>query len=520
MFRLLLSLLIGLLPAVLFAQDLHIYFDAFRDSVYYVQNGKSVDRPSVRKGNSVVLHVTNYNNYLYDLAVQSEESLTTIAEGSTLDLDSLFGSTMGNPGELLFGTGGVMGAIPRLLGLSKGSGAGTTAAEAERQERVAEMEKQVSAFNAAKERLEILDENIAQTQAALQQAMEAQQIQDFVVDELERLRFNPQLEPRQIKKLSQEYMARIFGETDPNQLDLSKVLQKADAGGAFGKLRQDYEKNVQKYDKDVQVLKTTGLVLGDSRFNFPESNIDEFRKAAAKTIAVAEENFGAYQGNLKTVADRSADIRSLDVQTLTGLRTGYLVLMENDFSKTHRQAVTSDNLSLQLVLTPVDSTVISGVATKFVAPIELNVYGGLRINASLGLSFGQFFQRPQAYFVRDAVISSNKKDAFTPLLTSFVHFYSQGRGGASLGGSFGAGIPVGGSGGLESMAFFLGPCLVLGRQERIVLSAGLMGGKVEQLAEGYSVGDRFEPDPTLLKTETVYKLGYFMGLSFNLIGNR
>lgn len=520
MYRLFLILLTAFSTPVLVAQDLHIYYDAFRDSVFYQKNGLPVNQPAVRKGSHVVLHVINYNNYLYDVAVKTDESQTTIAEGSALDLKSMFGGAVSNPGELIFGSGGALGSIPALLGLSKGSGAAATAAEMDRQARIAELEKQVGAFNAAKERLEVLDENIAETQSAVKQALEAQQIQGFVVGELERLRFNPQLEPRQIKKLSQEYMTRIFGETDPNQLDLSKVLQKADAGAEFAKLREDYEKNVHQYGKNVDALKVTSAILDDTRFNFPESNIDVFRKEAVKTLSAAETNLGTYEGNLKTIADKAAGIKSLDVQQLADLRTMYLIVVDNDFSKTHRQEVTTDNMNLQVVLTPVDSINITGVATKYVAPFELNVYGGLHINASLGVSFAQFFDRPQGYFVRDGVISSNKKDAFTPLLTSFVHFYRQGRGAASFGGSFGLGIPLGGSGGLESVTFFLGPSLVLGRGERIVLSGGLMGGKIEQLGQGYAVGDTFDPDPALLQTEQVYRLGYFVGLSFNLLSNR
>jgi hypothetical protein len=66
------------------------------------------------------------------------------------------------------------------------------------------------------------------------------------------------------------------------------------------------------------------------------------------------------------------------------------------------------------------------------------------------------------------------------------------------------------------LQFFLGPSLIFGNSQRLVLSLGLMGGKVESLAKGFKVGDAFDPDNGDLPTKGKYNLGMFMGLSFNL----
>lgn len=522
MLKLLFVALGTLASFLLSAQDLHIYYDAFTDSVYYTQNGKPVDRPAVRKGANVVLHVNNYNNYLYNLEIKAQDTNIRIADGSVLDVSSLMndeGGSTGSPMSLLFGAGSPMGGMPGLAGLSSGSGAVMTKAEQERQQRIAEINTQVSLFNAAYERLGILAEDISTKQEEIQTMLEGQQVQTMVADELERLRFNPQLEPRQIKQLSQEYMERIFGVSDPKQLSLSTVLAKTDVKTEFDKLKTDYSGKVDKYTKDIGVLKATSAVLAGPQYDFPESNLSTFRSQAEKVIRTTEGNLSQYQANLNTITTKAAGISSLDVKKLAELRTTYLVVMDNDFSQTHRQPASSDEMNLNITLRPnIKDSAAVGVSTKALAPIAINVYGGLQINASLGLSFGQFFSRPQSYFVRDSIIRTSDKDAFTPFLTSFVHFYPQSRGSASLGGSFGVGIPLGGSSSLESISFFFGPSLVLGRSQRIVLSGGLMGGKVDQLSDGYAVGERFEVDANLLQTQSVYKLGYFLGISFNLLG--
>jgi len=140
------------------------------------------------------------------------------------------------------------------------------------------------------------------------------------------------------------------------------------------------------------------------------------------------------------------------------------------------------------------------------------------VNASIGVAFGQLFSQPQSFFVRDSSIRSEDKDSFFPIVTSFFHFYGQTAGNTAFGGSFGIGLPIVSSGGVQSASFFLGPSLIIGRGERIVVTSGIMGTRVERLAQGYEVGDRFISQANNVPTKTVYELGYFLGLSFNVLG--
>lgn len=522
-FEMLRSLL--LLPLVfaisgLCAQDLHVYYDAFTDSVYYQRGGKPVDRPVVRKGENVLFHITNYNNYLYHAAVKTEVGRVSVSEGSAFNLGQLIPGGSFNPAQLAFGDGSKAGGlgIPGIT-VPGGSGMGESPAEEKRREQIVEEMRGLEAN--IKETFEVLadlDVQMSDMNKEIQTALEAQQVQAFVATEIQNLRYNPQLAPRQIKHLSQEYMSRIFGEADPKKLDLSAVLEKTDAQGQMASLQQGYEKTTALYAGQVDKLKGWVAAIQDTKFDFIGNTISTFRTVSEKRLKTPEQNLDTYRQNAATLEAQLPEIKSLDLETLARLRTDYLIIQENDFSKTYRHTAEGDNLSLQLILTPIDSVKTPGASTKQVAPIQLNVYGGFQVNASLGLNFGQFFQRPKDYFVRDSLIRSSSKDAFTPYLTSSVHFYRQGRGAVSFGGSFGVGIPLGDGGGLESLAFFLGPSLVLGRAERIVFSAGILGGKVQHLGDGYSEGDLFEADASLLKTTPRYELGYFVGLSFNLLG--
>ena len=504
------------------AQDLHIYFNAFTDSVYYMQDGKPVSRPTVRQGANVVLHVENYNNYLYKVQVKNQDKSATLSSGSPLSaISGIMGREGKSPLDLIFGGGSSLGSIPGIVGLPNLSGFGASEAERERQVRMELLKKHLSVFDNALGKIDTRDQAIASLQAEMQTLFVSRQTQAFITQELERIRFNPEMDPGRIKGLAQEYATQLFGASDPQQITLSKVQAKADAGKKFLTLKREYETEVTQFAAQIDVAKGAYDLLSDPIFDFPGSNLGSIKQEGEEALQTAEQNLETYKTNIEAIDASSQDIQSSDFKELAELRSSYLALMDNSFSKTYRQPASGDRMELQVILTPIDSVNVPGAATQTLAPIEVSVYGGLRVNAGIGLGFGQFFRAPQAFFVRDSVIQSSGRDEFMPFLTSFIHFYSPSRSAATLGGSFGVGIPLGGSSGpsLESITFFLGPSLILGRSQRIVLSAGLMGGKVGKLSNGFNTGDRFELSPDFLQTESVYRLGYSLGLSFNLGGN-
>jgi len=53
---------------------------------------------------------------------------------------------------------------------------------------------------------------------------------------------------------------------------------------------------------------------------------------------------------------------------------------------------------------------MQGLRGRSLQAIELNTYGGMKVNASLGLSFTSFFDRPQAYSIRDSLIIGDAQD--------------------------------------------------------------------------------------------------------------
>jgi len=536
MVRLILSLLLALAAVVpqSLAQDLHVHYDAHRDSLYFLQNGKPVASPMVRKGNNVILHVSNYNNYLYDVEVKKPIATDAMAQRSAAGfLGGVAGGNF-NPLQLLLGTSGPFSGVSSLLkGLSGAfsnddassesgfvsAGQSNDIANKEQQARLAELKRHFSQFEAVWQNAEKKAQDISKVQKEMEAHLQMIQVQAFAAEELERIRHIQQIEPRQIKQLSQRYMKSIFGYDDPAQLGIGEIMEAANAGATLQLDQQRYASLMAQYAEEAMAVKLAGMVFSDPRYDFSGSNIFQLRSLADKAVKTTTDNINAYKANLQAIESALPAAAGLSAQQLAKIQTEYLILMQNDFSKTFRHTAEDDDMQLQMVFSPLDSAAETVVAVKTPEPVKINVYGGLQIKPAIGLGFGGFFQQPQNYFVRDSLILSSNRDAVTPYLSSFIHFYPKSRGETSLGGSLGVGVPLSGNdnaGLLDAVSFFVGPSVVLGRNRGVVLSFSLMGGKVNRLAEGFTTGDYFEGPTELLKTESVYRLGYALGVSFNL----
>lgn len=508
----------------LFAQDLHVYYDAYTDSTHYKINGRSVSKPHVKKGQQVVVHVENYNNYLYNLELQWQNRRAGYAEASGLSYAGQADGGGVNPLSLLLGGGSPLDVLSMMGGGGEpprlSSGFGFAEEAVSRPAIPVAAQQQLASFSKAVRAAESIAYELEAIELNAKNLLEAQQIQTFAAAELQRLCTNKQLPPTQIKALSGEYISRIFNEQDPKKINLGSVLQKSKPLEEYYTLKTSYAGGVADYAKEVSQMEAslnTLRILADMTEGGILTPVVE---EASTTFQSASENVATYTGNLKALDQQAGAMQGLGTRELADLRLQYLSIMENDFHKTFRHTVTEDELDFSLLFTPVDSFQTAGLTSKTVQPVALNVYGGLQINASIGLSFGQFFQQPQNYFVRDSVIRQSDKDTFTPYITSFVHFYPQSRRGASLGGSFGVGLPIGSGTSFDAITFFLGPSLIIGRQQRITLSGGLLGGKVAQLDGGYEVGDTFDLNSDFLPTSNTYRLGYALGISFNLASGR
>ena len=494
-------------PALLEAQDLHIFYDVSLDSIYYVRSGRAVQQPHLKHKEEAVLHVINYNDYLYDLKLSTETEDYSIPSSGTASLFSLGNnstalSQLGNLAGGLSGTGfGLQGT-----NLAEGADGMVETSKLSNETR-----QLVRSFTQSLNKMKETEEKLQELAEYLEQDIQAQQLNGMVLQEVQRLQKHPSLSPAKIKKLALGYMKPVLRFDREEELEVSDLLERSNTGAMIQQSVQQYEEQSSQLDAELQALSATSQLL----MAVPAIPADD-KKALAATYRAAEQRVQSYGERALRMKQELAGAKDLTLAELVDIGYLYEEMKEHRFEKQFLVRPETDLTTLKLKLQPIDSSGVAGVRTRSLKPIALETYGGLKVNASLGISFVGYFDRPQDYFLRDSVIVGDDQDAFLPIISSFFHFYPQSKRQVSVGGTFGLGIGIGGdAAGLQN--YFFGPSLILGREQRVVFSTGLMGGRVERLGEGYAVGDVYEAGG-ILPTKSVYELGYFLGISFNLLG--
>ncbi|MCB9082160.1 MAG: hypothetical protein H6555_10660 [Lewinellaceae bacterium] len=499
------------------AQDLHVYYNMEADSLTYVRGGKKIESPTVRRGDQVFLHVTHYNNYLYDVSVKTAGTeVSAPASFNPLDFTSIMGGGASGATDMISAIFGGGRGLPPLMAESVDQPSGDFGFASASQKSV--LDAMGKRFRSAQNLLVNLESDMAMKEDEIKKSLEGQRIRNLVAAEVQKLKYNPNLKTDQIKRISQEYMERIFEKPAGADLTITEVLASVDAEKTIASKADAYGRDIDRYGQTVAQITGIRDSLRTVFFNVQEAAA--FLSQVGPVNSSARQRFSAYQDKFQELQEVLPEVHDLPLEDLINLRYTYEELQSNNFTYVYRHTADSDKLTFTITLNPVDSLKTQGIKSRTLAPVEIKSYGGLRINTSVGLSFAQFFKRPQEFFIRDGIVLADNKDQFFPMVTTFAHFYGQAQKGVSVGGSFGVGIPLGSGGNnssLQSVAFYMGPSFVFGRDQRVVFSTGLMGGKVDKLSEGYKVGDAYLSSTGEPTVKGVYELGYFLGISFNLL---
>lgn len=513
------------LPAVWFpfanyAQDLHIYLDARTDrenTLVYVLDGDTLNKPRVKQGRQIFFHVLNYNNYLYDLEISASPKEIAFTGGMPFNIADLLNTATGgsaNTGVLSLQGGAGLPGLPDLLSTNlknaleaKGDIKGYAYAENIRriQTGLAEIEK--------------IETRVAGIDTQVDDLLQSAALVRLAQADLEAIKLQPGSSPAEMKSQARRYLKQVFDTENPADIDAEKVLRRSRIKARLQQKMTELREARKGFDRQIAQLKAEASLLAaipmkDEKLHEVETSLMAFMGEAPATDT-------AFNVHLEKMAQLTENAEDLDINLLTQLRRNAEGILKNNFSQTHRAVAEGDQTHLSARFALRDSVSYTGDRRVVqLAPVVVPVYGGFKVNASVGIGFGRFFNKPERYFVQDDVIRAEPGDRFSPVISSFFHFYRQGAGNVSYGGSFGIGFPLTSANESQSVSFFLGPSLYLGRRERVVLTAGLMGGRVTRLANGLQVGQTIDLGGGVLPTYSPYELGCFVGLSFNLLAQR
>lgn len=499
------------------AQDLHAYYDLFSDSIYYQKEGQPVKNPKIRKGDRVVVHFTEFNPFLYAAKAGVEQRHV--------------GDWAGNVGLSAFA-----GLVPGLSGLLPGAGLNDPNApqmglldipllrlgqnSMKLKDLFANSRGAEQLLEQARQQLQAsaqIQSDMAEIFGEIQRLERSEQVARMALKHLDAMMHNPQTRPSLVKKVAMEYRAEVFPDKEAAALQVEDAFRWQERPALKRRLLQDLADKQKEFD--AQMVQMTPITRQLSELDLGSEELTEF----AGELRGVEEKRRALQVKMSDYLNHQTEQKTppMSLEELMTLQLRFRELAGQSFSFDCAVEIENDLAIVTATFSPRDS--LDGVwrqndRSPRVKTVKLETRGGLRISTGLGLGFSQFFDAAEKYSVRDNKIVAETGGSIQPALGTFIHFYGGGRGGVRLAGTFGLGIPLGGGSNISSLHFFLGPSLLFGRGQRIVLSTGLTSGPVERLGKGFKAGDEFDPNVGDIPLRSRYELGYFVGVSFNLGG--
>ncbi|OJX28169.1 MAG: hypothetical protein BGO86_02290 [Chryseobacterium sp. 36-9] len=144
------------------------------------------------------------------------------------------------------------------------------------------------------------------------------------------------------------------------------------------------------------------------------------------------------------------------------------------------------------------------------------VYGGTRVDFSLGLAAGYYWDAPEYEYNKENKIQTTYKNMLSPSLVGMVTMSYRKTNYIAFGGSAGMGVDVN-DGKIQLTNFFIGPSILFGRNQRIFLTAGPSVKNVGKLKSEYSdvpINPHTEDFSSYIRSD--YKIGAFVSITYSL----
>ena len=242
-------------------------------------------------------------------------------------------------------------------------------------------------------------------------------------------------------------------------------------------------------------------------------------KSSLKNIGVSEEAMKDLYGNMRSLKDRINSYNYLQLfEKITNI---YNAFNAKNFNITEVvQIPESDKYQSCIKIAPNSMNKLSTYKKEL--KYTINVEGGYKVDFSSGFFFN-FLVGDKSYHYDTTGVGNqgnyafirkdkNKND-YLPSIGFLVHVYKRTSKPTNYGGCFGISTKD-----AESLRYYLGGSLFLGTSDRFIINAGVAGGPATVLSGKYDV-DKIYPFAGMSEeppTQRVFKLGAFIGVSYNL----
>lgn len=153
------------------------------------------------------------------------------------------------------------------------------------------------------------------------------------------------------------------------------------------------------------------------------------------------------------------------------------------------------------------------------APHPYNVWvrGGFKIDVSAGIFFTSLFddafdKKDDPAITENKIIVKKNLGEYDFAFGSSINIHSRWNSWLNMGGNLGIAFTTS-----QKFQVLTGMNVILGKQERIILTGGLAMGKVERLADSYLEGGSYNLGAEgVIPTQSQFKFGHFFGITYNL----
>lgn len=459
-----------LLSSSVNAQQYLIKYDIQSERSSYFRINKEKDTVKIKnidlkKNGRIFLQINNYNPFYWNAKVTAYKNPVEEEVG--------YGNAFNPISVLAGGLGDLMGGIPKL---DMPGNRGTLNREG--------LDNATYSYLSTAAKYADTYDNLQQLATKLEELQLAKL-------QLKELKYDINHSETEIKSSAQSTVKKALS-TD--ELDLPTVL----------KIGKNYNNLLQNSLQDAGSL-VNSLQQQQKSVNlstvYEEKTLKEIGDEVVNSYDKIARLRSAHAANPNLLMDEVAEIARLYKEISTAnFKFSYAVKQEEDIS----------DIKLELY-SKVDSLSKDTVVQYF----ELSKKKNIRIRNSVGVAFSFFNENNTSYFIgADSVIRSGEKDLFTPLLSTFIHFYAGKVKGVKLGGAFGFGIPLQGE--KKDVNFLLGVSAGFGKNEPVLLTVGAAGARVNKLTNGYQLGDKTTLTDAAKLTTSNYGIGGFVSVTFNL----
>ncbi len=486
--------------------DLILEYDLFNNVITYKKNGQTILKPSVREGDNIYVNVVEFNPYI----MKAEVIVKQIDyEQSSLGLAG---------GELSEGSGGGFSGLSGLLGgLKLGSSiqsafGGVPGSRGEVSEAALNAKQE---FADLTEELNEVENSLNNAYKKLELFKTTSQSQQLALADINDLKTNEYLKPSRIKELIEEEINYSFAKSKGEDIVIDDLVNSM-------KKEEDIKNSVEEYN----TARLRYIALADKWENFSKSIASFIDEEIDQQFEFIHNSSDSIKNEIKKNATHkfskaaeiafSKDFSEKNISLMATLRQAHEEMKSNIFTYSFPPVqAQNDEVSFEIVISKNNGVNIYKEYKKLKQTIP--VEGGWKISGGLGLAFGKVKNKTYGYSVINNKIVGDELDDFVPLFVSFAHAYKKTIRNINFGGSFGIGFPLQSGATVQSATFFAGPTMIVGKSQRFLLTAGLMGAKVNRLASGFKVGDTYDSISNNLPLAQKYELGYFISLSYDIL---